>query len=360
MKNKKIKIIDLFSGCGGLSFGFEMSGCDVLLGIDNWSDALDSFKKNHKNSEILCRDIFKITTKEIKEKIKNQKIDVVVGGPPCQGFSLAGKRKNNDERNKLVMNYVKLVKKLSPTFFVMENVLGILSMKDEKNNLIIENLEKVFNKMKYKIVFKTLNAHDYGVPQKRKRVFVVGNKIDVDFKFPEPTHGKLKKDFLTVGDAISDLPFLEKEFGDEKTNYINKPKTNYQKNMRKKSNKLWNHTKSKHTEQTIKVINLVPEGGNWKDLPKKYQNVRSYSNTWRRLHRELPSVTIDTGHRHHFHYKANRVPTVRESARIQSFPDTFIFKGSRTSQFKQVGNAVPPLLAKVIAEKINFYIKENE
>jgi DNA (cytosine-5)-methyltransferase 1 len=118
-----------------------------------------------------------------------------------------------------------------------------------------------------------------------------------------------------------------------------------------------NHTKSNHSDQTIKVIALVPEGGNWKDLPKEHQNIRSYSNTWKRLDSKLPSVTIDTGHRNHFHYKANRVPTVRESARIQSFPDNFEFKGCRTSQFKQVGNAVPPLLAKAIADQIKKYIK---
>ena len=146
-------------------------------------------------------------------------------------------------------------------------------------------------------------------------------------------------------------------FGNEESSYTIKAKTNFQRNMRYMSNHLFNHTKSNHSKQTIDIIKLVPEGGNWKNLPLKFQNIRSYSNTWKRLDGNSPSVTIDTGHRHHFHYKAHRVPTVRESARLQSFPDIFEFKGCRTSQFRQVGNAVPPLLAKCIAKKIKSYVR---
>ena len=140
--NKKFKVIDLFSGCGGLSYGFEMSGFDILLGIDNWDDSLETFKHNHKNSEILCTDLSKIDAKSIKNKINNQDVDIIVGGPPCQGFSLAGKRNSKDDRNKLVMDYVRIVKNLKPKFFVMENVLGLLSMKDYSGNLVIDNLKK--------------------------------------------------------------------------------------------------------------------------------------------------------------------------------------------------------------------------
>ena len=351
-------VIDLFAGCGGLSYGFEMAGFNILLGIDNWQDSLDTFKKNHNHSEILCKDIDKMTENDIRKVTKNKTIDVVVGGPPCQGFSLAGKRDSSDDRNKLVYDYVKVISYIKPKFFVIENVLGLLSMKDEEGNLVIENLKKEFKKIGYKISYKRLFAHDFGVPQMRQRVFIVGNSLGIDFEFPEPTHGDGKIPYVTVGDAISDLGLLDKDFGQEVSSYDVKPLSNYQKMMRKDSKKLYNHTKSAHSDQTIKVINLVPEGGNWRDLPLKYQNIRSFSNTWRRLNSALPSVTIDTGHRHHFHYKANRVPTVRESARIQSFPDSFIFTGSRTSQFKQVGNAVPPLLAKALGEKIRSYLEE--
>jgi DNA (cytosine-5)-methyltransferase 1 len=356
-RREKLKVIDLFAGCGGLSYGFEMSGFEILLGVDNWSDCLETFKYNHKNSNILCGDLSKVSSRDIKINIANKDVDIIVGGPPCQGFSLAGKRDSNDDRNKLVMDYVRMVKELKPKFFVMENVLGILSMKDHVGNFVIDNLEKKFRKIGYQIKYKPLYAHHYGVPQKRQRVFIVGNNIGAEFDFPEPTHGTEKKPFITVGEAISDLPLLDDTYGEEIARYRMKPKSKYQKFMRKKSDLMLNHTKSNHSTQTIKVISLVPEGGNWRDLPKGYQNIRSYSNTWRRLDSKLPSVTIDTGHRHHFHYKANRVPTVRESARIQSFPDCFEFKGSRTSQFKQVGNAVPPLLAKAIADQIKNYIK---
>lgn len=356
----KLKVVDIFAGCGGLSYGFKMAGYEILLGIDNWKDCLDTFLHNHENSKILCEDISKIKKQDIDKLIGNQKVDVLVGGPPCQGFSLAGKRDSKDDRNKLVLDYVKMVTDLKPKFFVLENVLGLLSMKDEGGNLVIKNLEKEFKKIGYKIAYKPLFAHHYGVPQKRQRVFIVGNNLDIDFEFPKPTHDDDKTKFVTVGEAISDLPLLENNFGEEEANHKVKPKSKYQEFMRSKTDKLLNHTKSQHSEQTIKVINLVPEGGNWKDLPKEYQNIRSYSNTWRRLNSKLPSVTIDTGHRHHFHYKANRVPTVRESARIQSFPDNFEFKGTRTSQFKQVGNAVPPLLAKAVADKILSYLKQYE
>lgn len=359
-KKTKLKVVDIFAGCGGLSYGFEMSGYEILLGIDNWQDCLDTFLYNHKNSKILCEDISKVKKQDIDKIIDNKKVDVLVGGPPCQGFSLAGKRDSKDSRNKLVLEYVKIVKDLKPKFFVLENVIGLLSMKDEAGNLVIENLEKEFKKIGYKISYKALYAHNYGVPQKRRRVFIVGNNLNINFEFPKPINDGDKVKFITVGDAISDLPFLDNDFGEENTKHKNKPKSKYQEFMRSKTDKLLNHTKSQHSDQTIKVINLVPEGGNWKDLPSEYQNIRSYSNTWKRLDSKLPSVTIDTGHRHHFHYKANRVPTVRESARIQSFPDHFEFKGTRTSQFKQVGNAVPPLLAKAIADKILSYLKNYD
>jgi len=279
MDNLKLKTIDLFCGCGGLSYGFEMAGYEIMLGIDNWMDSLETFKQNHKNSEILCKDISKVKKEDILKLIGNKKVDVLLGGPPCQGFSLAGKRNSKDERNKLVMDYAKLVKELKPKFFVLENVLGLLSMKDEEGNLVIDNLKKAFSEIGYKIAYKPLYAHHYGVPQKRQRVFIVGNRLGIDFQFPKPTHDGIKNKFVTVGDAISDLPLLDKDFGEEISEYKNSPKSNYQRVMREGSSLLMNHTKSAHSEQTIKVISFVPEGGNWKDLPKKYQNIRSYSNT---------------------------------------------------------------------------------
>lgn len=360
-KNKKPTVIDLFSGCGGFSKGFKEAGYKILVGIDNWQPALDSFKYNHKGSEILNGDIFKIEKNEIMKATGSQDVDVVIGGPPCQGFSLAGNRDEKDERNLLPFHFARIVKDIKPKAFVMENVLGFLSMADGK---VKDDLLKEFDKIGYKVDVKDLFAHHYGVPQMRRRVFFIGIRKDFNVtpKFPEQTHYDIElnhgqrmlgdadlKKVATVGDAISDLPILDDFKGEEEMDYPCAPKTDYQKDMRKHSDRLFNHTASNHTEQTKKVIDLVPEGGNWEDLPKKYQNIRSFSNTWKRLDSKKPSVTIDIGHRHHFHYKANRVPTVRESARIQSFTDDFKFLGNRTSQFKQVGNAVPPLLARAVA-----------
>ncbi len=156
-------------------------------------------------------------------------------------------------------------------------------------------------------------------------------------------------------EAIGDLPLLNDELGEEVMNYLGKEKNEYQKIMRFGSSLLHNHTAVVHTKRTKEIISLVPDGGNYKDLPDNLQNTRKVHIAWTRMNSNKPSFTIDAGHNHHFHHVANRVPTVRECARIQSFPDTFIFYGKRTSQYKQVGNAVPPLLANLIADKLNNY-----
>lgn len=276
---------------------------------------------------------------------------------------MAGKRQKDDERNALPYEFIRIVKELRPDFFVMENVLGILSM---EGGTVKESIIDKFKKLGYEVKVKDFYAHHYGVPQTRRRVVFMGNNLGMPVEFPEPTHmeksknnGKYKNP-VTVGEAINDLPLLNNDEGDEISEYKKPPISEYQKMMRKNAKKLYNHLISNHSEQTKKVIALVPEGGNWRTLPKEYQNIRSYANTWRRLDSKLPSVTIDTGHRHHFHYKANRVPTVRESARIQSFEDDFIFYGPKTSQFKQVGNAVPPLLAQAFAKQIKKSLKNDQ
>jgi DNA (cytosine-5)-methyltransferase 1 len=369
MQKKKINalkepltVIDLFSGCGGLSKGFEDAGFKVVLGIDNWKDSLDTFQRNHKGAGIICDDIKNVTGDFILKKSGMKKINVVVGGPPCQGFSLAGKRQHDDERNVLPYEFVRIVKELKPEFFLLENVLGLLSMEGGK---VKERLLKKFRDLGYNVEVKDFYAHHYGVPQMRRRTVFLGNNLGIPVTFPEPTHLEPEKrkdnrkylNPVTVGEAISDLPLLEDSMGTEEMDYSIAPQSDFQKFVRMNSDKIYNHTVSNHSEQTKKVISFVPEGCNWKSLPAKYQNIRSYANTWRRLDSRLPSVTIDTGHRHHFHYKACRVPTVRESARIQSFRDDFVFLGPRTSQFKQVGNAVPPLLAFAFAKEIKKTLK---
>lgn len=346
---KKPTVVDLFSGCGGLSYGLEEAGFNVVLGTDHWAPSLETFKYNHPEAETLLADVSKLTGDEIRAVTK-QEIDVVVGGPPCQGFSLSGPRKFYDKRNRLYLDFIRLVKELEPRAFVIENVPGLAGLFGGK---VKEKIVDEFSKLGYSVNAKILNASDYGVPQNRRRIVFVGLKGKKQFQFPEPTHENTK---ITVREAISDLPLLNKELGSEEMEYPPKQFSAYQELMKNGSKKLYNHVASQHIKQTVDIIALVPEGGNYKSLPKHLQGMRNFHVAWTRLHRDKSSSTIDTGHRHHFHPTANRVPTVREAARIQSFPDTFKFLGTKTSQYQQVGNAVPPLLAAAIGKKLIQYL----
>lgn len=342
-------VIDLFSGAGGLSLGFEKAGFEVLLGIDNNKLALDTFEKNHHNAKTICGDITQINYQEdIKPILNNKEIDFLIGGPPCQGMSLAGSRKLDDPRNKLYLSYLRILGEIKPKGFVIENVPGLLSLFGGKiKDSILERLDNIG----YNVKFKILTASDYGVPQKRRRVFFVGIRkdISVDFEFPTP-----KGYIVTSEMALSDLPALESSsyLGEDEQNYINTAQNDYQKLMRKNSSIVYNHVAAKHTDKTRNIIGMVPDGGNYKDLPDEFKKIRNFHVAWTRFNSKLPAPTIDTGHRHHFHYKWDRVPTVRESARLQSFPDDFIFLGNKTQQFTQVGNAVPPLLSEAIANSL--------
>lgn len=341
MLGQKYNVLDLFCGCGGLSLGFEEAGFNVLLGIDIWEDALKTYAYNHKNSKTLCADMSALRGEDVKKTIGNNQVDVIIGGPPCQGFSIAGKRIVDDERNKLYKGFVRMVEYFKPRAFVMENVPNILSIGGgEVKNAIIED----FKSLGYHVETRVLIASDYGVPQNRKRAVFVGLKNGI-FDFGIPTISEK----VTTEAALSDLPEGSVENG---AKYPFEISSGYQKNMRANSTCVFNHEVTVHNEQTVKIISLVPDGGNYKDLPKELQGTRKVHIAWTRLNSQRPSITIDTGHRHHFHYKWNRVPTVRESARLQSFPDEFRFLCSKTSQYKQVGNAVPPLMAKAIAEHL--------
>ena len=343
MKNK-LNAIDLFCGCGGLSYGFEKAGYNILLGIDNDSKALETFELNHYGAKSICGDITEVTYEEdIKPLIGDQKIDVIIGGPPCQGMSLSGPRKFDDPRNKLYLSYIRLVKEIQPKAFVIENVPGLVGL---FGGQIKDSIIEKFTEMGYQIQYKILCAADYGVPQNRKRVVFVGIKKG-EFVYPEIHENK-----VSCSMALSDLPTLEDELGEEVLDYLMQPQNEYQKIMRKNSEVVKNHIAANHSDRVKKIISLVPDGGNYKDLPDEYINSRNFHVAWTRFASDKPAPTIDTGHRHHFHYKYNRVPTVRECARLQSFPDDFIFLGNKTQQFRQVGNAVPPLMAQCIAEQL--------
>lgn len=344
-----MNVIDLFCGCGGLSYGFEKAGYNILLGIDNDKMALKTFDYNHNNSKSICGDITKIGYKEIKKIIGNKKIDVIIGGPPCQGMSLSGPRQFDDPRNKLYLSYIRLVNEIRPKAFVIENVPGLISL---FGGQIKENIITKFSQMGYDIKYKIVCSADYGVPQMRKRVIFVGVKGKNDFIYP-----KENKNYVTCEMALSDLPPLVDTIGEEHMDYAKQPQNNYQKLMRSNSFEVLNHIAANHSEKVKHIISLVPDGGNYKNLPEEYRLSRNFHVAWTRFNSQKPAPTIDTGHRHHFHYKYNRVPTVRECARLQSFPDDFVFWGNKTQQFRQVGNAVPPLMSQAIAEQLKLVIE---
>lgn len=345
-----MNVIDLFSGAGGLSYGFESAGFNVLLGIDNDKKALETFEFNHKGAKSICGDITKITYEgDIKPLIGDKSIDVIIGGPPCQGMSLSGPRKFDDPRNKLYLSYIRLVEEIKPKAFVIENVPGLVGL---FGGQIKDSIIEKFKLMGYNIQYKILCAADYGVPQNRKRVVFVGMKKG-EFHYPTPFEEK-----VTCSMALDDLPQLEDELGEDNASYATEPRNEYQKLMRTNSTSVRNHIAAAHSDKVKKIISLVPDGGNYKDLPEEYINSRNFHVAWTRFASNKPAPTIDTGHRHHFHYKYNRVPTVRECARLQSFPDDFIFLGNKTQQFRQVGNAVPPLMAQAIAEKLKKELED--
>lgn len=346
--------IDLFAGCGGLSKGFMDAGFNIIVGVDNAEAALNTFKLNHKGAQVLNADLSQQETfDEIKKIAGARNIDVIIAGPPCQGFSLTGPRQFDDPRNKLYLAVIEMVKQYSPKAFIIENVPGMATMyKGEVKDEIL----KRFREMGYNIDCKILCAADYGVPQLRRRLIFMGIRSDIGQpKFPEPI--LTPENYITCRDAISDLPSRENELGEESDSYIAEPVTPYQKKMRGNCNILYNHVATNHKQFVKDTIALVPEGGNYKDLPAGWGESRTFHEAWTRYDGNKPSKTIDTGHRNHFHYQYNRVPTIRENARLQSFPDDFVFLGNKTQQNRQVGNAVPPLLGyalgKAILEIIN-------
>lgn len=336
--------IDLFCGCGGLSYGFERAGFNILLGIDNDSKALETFELNHKDAKSICGDITQVTyEKDIKPLIGGKTIDIIIGGPPCQGMSLSGPRKFDDPRNKLYLSYIRLVDEIRPKMFVIENVPGLVGL---FNGQIKDSIIEKFTDMGYEIQYRILCASDYGVPQSRRRVVFVGSRIG-SFEYPSTDH-----EMVTCKMALSDLPPLVDELGEDEMAYETLPTNSYQALMRERSMVVRNHVAASHSDHVKEIIALVPDGGNYKDLPEEFAHTRNFHVAWTRFASDKPAPTIDTGHRHHFHYKYNRVPTVRECARLQSFPDDFVFLGNKTQQFRQVGNAVPPIMAQAIAEQV--------
>ncbi len=349
---KSLRVVDLFSGCGGISLGFKLAGFEIKGMVDFDEDSLLTAKKNNLSKNILNIDLYKKDwMDELFHHVPPNEIDIVVGGPPCQGFSLTGPRNFDDKRNMLYKALFDLVKETKPKAFLIENVKGMATL---YKGLIKKEIIDKFSDIGYSVNAKILNSKDFGVPQSRERLFYVGLQNGI-FEFPEPLFNS--SNYINCKDAIDDLPSLadltEKNVYDKNENSL------YQTLIKDGSKTLTNHQPTRHTQEVINVISQVPEGGNYKDLPPGVGESRKFNEAWSRYHSLKPSKTIDTGHRNHFHYLYNRVPTVRENCRFQSFPDSFTVHGSKTSQNKQIGNAVPVLLAKVLAEKIYEQIECN-
>ncbi|MBM0066768.1 DNA cytosine methyltransferase [Alkalicoccobacillus gibsonii] len=350
-----LNVIDLFSGVGGLSYGFKKAGYNILLSNEIDPVIAAAYKRNHENVQMINEDITKIELTSFKHFIGMT--DVIVGGPPCQGFSQKGRRALlEDDRNYLFKHFYKMVEYIRPKYFLMENVPNILTANNKHFfNLIYE----LFYDLGYQMDSKTLNASDYGVPQSRRRAFIIG-KFEGFLGLPESNNSS-----VTALEAISDLAFLNSGEGQEIQEYRLKPVNEYQRLLRDDMSELRNHVATNHSSLAIERMKLIPKGKGREVLPKEHLTKSIYSGTWGRILEDKPSVTIttrfDTPSSGRFtHPYLNRAITVREAARLQSFPDSFIFYGPKTSQMKQVGNAVPPILAYEIAKAIRSDIMKKE
>lgn len=364
----KIDTISLFSGGGGLDLGFKNSGFNIVYAIDIDKAAVDSYRENI-DSNILLADLFEIDLTTLP------KAKVVIGGPPCQSFSLVGKRDVHDNRSDLVWRYLEIINHVQPEYFVFENVVGLKSAKTPKGTKVIEDLASAFERIGYTINIETLNAADYGVPQRRKRVIIVGSRSGLRFNFPKPTHNEdgslgLSK-WVSAQEAIGDLG---EATVDGITKYCTAIENSYQELMREKSlESVSQHYYPQMSDLDKQIISFVKPGGNYMDVPdfvpsnriKKFKETGGRTTCYGRLLPSKPAYTINT----HFnrpnvgcniHYKQDRLITVREALRFQSFPDTYkIISKTKRGLHTVVGNAVPPLLAEAIAKQLKKYILHN-
>jgi DNA (cytosine-5)-methyltransferase 1 len=406
---KEFTFIDLFAAPGGMSLGFEMAGFRSIAAVDLDERGMMTYSQNFPEAEVIVADVRKLTSGELMRRagISEGEVDVIIGGPPCQGFSTIGRVKIaslvkegvwnlsnsnprfiDDPRNVLYREFVRIVKDLKPAFFVMENVPGMMSY---RNGEIVREIIEDFERIGYRAEARVLNAVWFGVPQVRKRIFFIGTRLSgVRPRWPHPTHadpagvrmvlehfmnaGAGLKTPVTVWEAIGDLPDPvpgKPGLADQPVPYNGPPFCEYQKFMREwgggpPDGRVHNHVTRWHNERDVMVFSMMKEGMWWKDLPPDVRKLYGYRDDIfhdkiKRLRRDRPSWTV-VAHLYkdgymYVHPVQPRTITVREAARLQSFPDRFIFRGSRTDQFKQVGNAVPPLLARAVAGCVRLMLE---
>ena len=386
-----LKVLDTFAGAGGFSLGFEMAGAEVIgaIEIDSW--ACETFATNHPNAKVIQGDISLLSDKEIKAAFKNRIPDIILGGPPCQGFSIANKKNGDpkDPRNSLFQEFIRLGRLFEPKIMIMENVPNLIKARTSDKKLVIDIIVAELEAEGYTVDYKILEAVHYGVPQIRKRLVVVASKTPLKSPFPKRTHiSKGDEDLFsdklkpcpTLWDAISDLPLIEAREGSEELDYVFPAQNEYQKTLRRNSKKLFNHKSMNHSKRLVERFASMSWGDSTNDVPDHLRprkrnttefSEKIYDQNNRRMHPDKPCHTIAASFYANFvHPYRNRNFTAREGARIQSFPDWFVFKGKPTvvshkllqregrleekhlGQYNQIGNAVPPLMAMAIAQNI--------
>ncbi|WP_240424398.1 DNA cytosine methyltransferase [Lactococcus allomyrinae] len=351
------RILDLFCGAGGMSHGMHMNpNFKTVVATDINVKLAQTMKKNNPDVKLVIGDIQKkIVKEEIINLSKNREVNMIIGGPPCQGFSLKGKNLGlEDPRNFLFLEYLDIVKQLEPEVFVIENVKNLLSTSKGwfKNQII-----SAIHELGYQVSFGILKATDYGVPQTRERAIFLCSKYK-KVELPAPTVKKI----VTVEEAIGDLAYLNSSEGEFEQEYSTNAESIYQKMMRYNSSKLYNHKASNHSKVAIEKLKMIPAEKGKEFLPKEMQGKQKFKTTWGRLVWNKPSPTIDTrfdasSNGKNNHPFLHRSITPREAARLQSFDDNYIFYGKKVEIRTQIGNAVPPLMAKAIADQIYSTLK---
>lgn len=349
--DRRPRCLDLFCGIGGLTLGLEAAGMSSIGGIDHWPDAGATFEHNLAPLRCMIADLARTTVREIEEffGVDSSEIDIIAGGPPCQGFSTVGKRRETDPRNALWRHYCDLVSEIRPAYVIIENVEGMLvGHRGRQAEAVIAGFRGIGYRMKCKL----LRAADYGVPQLRKRAIFLGwldGLAEPDFPRRRAT------EWVTVADAIFDLPPLAPN--EKKAAYEVEPSTDYQRARRKDCARLHNHEAANHPPELVEILSHIPDGGNRKSIPDHLQPASGFHNSYARLASWKPAIAVTSNMRkpssaRATHPNQNRGLTAREGLRLQSFDDAFVALGSRTSQYLQVGNAVPPLLARAIGAEV--------
>lgn len=364
---KQMKVIDLFCGCGGMSWGLRKAGFEVLAGIDNWRPALKTFKLNHPEALAINADMRTLDPKDLMEKLNITKgeLDCIVGGPPCQGFSKnvpASYRFLEDPRNQMFRHFISFVESLYPKTVVMENVAEI---RNAYSGEVRKEIVRMLEYLGYDTSVRIMYGPDYGIPQRRRRCIFFASRTNVSPAFPEPTFSSSESQSLfgttekyrSAWSAISDMPRLENGEGTEPVPYDGPPGNTYQKEMRADSRLLYDHVAKKLNEKQFRRISSLKPGQGIKDLPPEIRPKSGYSGAYGRLDFEMIAPTITRwvfhpGSGRFCHPREARLITIREAARIQSFSDDFVFSGTYVQKSHQVGNAVPPLLMHALADRI--------